>query len=166
MRGSTAAVRLLASGVVACIAIGATAAVAGAGDERLTRREYVQRATKQCDKLLAASNQLAKAQAPGAKGKRVAKFLHRAADGLGRLVDGFDGLHPPEALEAETDELVDVLAGYAEGLDSLADRVKRGQTLRVALEKNQDLVARLNGIAERATGLVTRLGLTGCLLPT
>ena len=59
-----------------------------------------------------------------------------------------------------------MLDGYAEGLDTLADRVKRGQTFRVALQKNQDLVTRLNGIAERATGLVTRLGLTGCLLPT
>lgn len=173
MRGSTAAVRLLSTGLVALLAIGAMgamgamgAAYAGGDDERLTKVEYVKRATKQCEKLLDASNELRKAQAPGATGNRVAKFLHRAADKLGKLVDGFDALNPPPKLEADTDELVDVLAGYADGLDTLADRVKRGQTFRVALEKNGDLVARLNGIAERATGLVTRLGLAGCLLPT
>lgn len=160
------------TGIVACITltglgIGLGMAPAHGGDgDGLTRQEFTERATKQCEKLLDASNELRKAQAPGATGNRVAKFLHRAADGLGKLVDGFDRLNPPPKLEADTDDLVDVLAGYADGLDTLADRVKRGQTFRVALEKNGDLVARLNGIAERATGLVTRLGLTGCLLPT
>jgi hypothetical protein len=160
------------TGIVACIALSGLgiglgmAPAHGGDDERLTRAQYVKRATKQCEKLLDASNELRKAQAPGATGNRVAKFLHRAADGLDQLVDGFDALNPPAKLEADTDELVDVLAGYADGLDTLADRVRRGQTFRVALEKNGGLVARLNGIAERATGLVTRLGLTSCLLPT
>ena len=165
MRGSHAATRLLAAGLVAFCALGASFA-GGDDGERLTKAEFVARATKHCDKLLDASNDLRKAEAPGATGNRVAKFLHKAADGLGNLVEGFDALDPPKKLEADTEELVDVLDGYAEGLDMLADRVKRGQTFRVALEKNQDLVSRLNGIAERATGLVTRLGLTGCLLPT
>src|SRR5262245_51175398 len=143
MRGSHAAVRLLAAGLVAFCALGAS--VAGGDDgERLTKAQFVARAEKHCDKLLDASNELRKAQAPGATGTRVTKYLHKAADGLGNLVEGFDSLNPPKSLEADTEELVDVLDGYAEGLDTLADRVKRGQTLRVALEKNQDLVSRLN----------------------
>lgn len=155
--------RLLATGLVAFLTIGAT--YAGGDGDRLTRAQYLERAGKQCDKLHDASNELGKAQAPGATGKRVTRYLHKAADRLGDLVDGFDGLTPPQKLEADHDELVDVLEGYAEGLDTLADRVKRGQTMRAALEKNQDLVARLNGIAERSTALVTELGLTRCLLP-
>jgi hypothetical protein len=164
MRGSTAAARLVAIALVALMALGGTA-FAGGGD-RLTREQYVKRAEKECGKLLAASGELAKAQAPGAAGKRVARYLHRAADGLGKLVDGFDDLEPPAKLEADHDQLVDVLDSYAEGLDTLAERVKRGQTFRVLLEKNPDTVTRLNGIAERATGLVTSLGLAGCLLPS
>jgi len=164
MRGSQAASRLLAAGLVACCAFGATFAGADDGG-RLTKSEFVERATKQCDRLLDASNELTNAQAPGATGRRVARYLRRAADELGELVEAFDELEPPRRLEADTDELVDVLDGYAEGLDALADRVKRGQTFRVALEKNQDLVTRLNGSAQRATEVVTRLGLTGCLLP-
>jgi hypothetical protein len=165
MRGSHAATRLLAAGLVAFCALGASFA-GGDDGERLTKAEFVARATKHCDKLLDASNDLRQAQAPGATGRRLTNFLHTAADGLGDLVEGFDALHPPKKLEADTEELVDVLDGYAEGLDTLADRVKRGQTFRVVLEKNPDLVSRLIVSAERATGLVTRLGLTGCLLST
>ncbi len=159
--------RLLGVGLVACAALLALPGAARAGDdERLTRAQYVEQATEHCDELAAASAELQKAQAPGATGKRVAKYLRRAATGLERLVDGFDGLAAPPKLADDNEELVDVLDSYADGLDALADRVKRGQTFEVALQRNQDLVTRLNSIAGRATGLVTRLGLTGCLLPT
>ena len=164
MRGDHALWRVLA---LAALAVGALGAAPAGGDgEGLTREQYIRRATRHCKTLKEASDELQLAQAPGATGRRVARYLRQAARKLGDLVDGFRKLDPPRAIEEAAEQLIDVLDGYAEGLETLAGRVKRGQTFRVALERNQDLVTSLNSAAQRATNLVTRLGLTGCLLPT
>ena len=63
MTGSHAAARLLAAGLVAFCALGASFA-GGDDGERLTKAEFVARATKHCDKLLDASNDLRKAGSP------------------------------------------------------------------------------------------------------
>jgi hypothetical protein len=79
-------------------------------------------------------------------------------------VGGLDGLTPPEAYQGDADELVRILGEYADGLDDLAADVGPRQTLGDASATHPRQIDHLNGIADRATGLVTRLGLTDCLL--
>jgi hypothetical protein len=150
--------------VAVAIGIAALGGACGGGADGLSASAYRSKASTQCSRLKDASDELAKAQAPGATGATVTKFLHGAADGLRDLVEGLDGLEPPEALQSDADDLVNLLDEYAGGLDELADRVRSGDTLRATFERNAKLVRRLNGAAAQATTLVTRLQLTGCIL--
>jgi len=160
-----ASVRGLRSRVFAAGVVAAVLASCGGGDEsRLSRAQYTKRASEHCATLEEASTRKRLAQAPGATGATVSKSLHEAADGLRDLVRGLDGLTPPEALEGDADELVRILDEYADGLDALADDIGPRQTLGDASATHPDQIDHLNAIADRATGLVTRLGLTACLL--
>lgn len=149
--------------LVAFTAAGVSACTDGES-ERLSGTEYRKRAGDHCATLEDASNELRKAQSPDRTGRDVARYLRRAADGLRDLVQSLDGLSPPETFEADADQLVSSLDEYAEGLDGLADRVRPGETLQATFDRHAKLVTRLNGVASRATGLVSRLGLTGCIL--
>jgi hypothetical protein len=139
-------------------------AACGGGTERLKAPDYRAKVSARCARLKQASDDLAKAQEPGATGATVRRYLHGAADRLRDLVHGIDGLEPPAALEVDADELVRLLDEYAGGLDELADRVRAGDTIRATFERNAKLVQRLNVAAGQATTLVTRLELTGCIL--
>ncbi len=141
------------------------AASCGGSDEtRLSRAQYTKRAGAHCATLREASTRKRLAQAPDARGATVSTSLREAADGLRDLVTGLDGLTPPEALEGDADELVRILREYADGLDDLAADVGPQQTLGDASSSHPKQIDHLNAIADRATGLVTRLGLTDCLL--
>jgi hypothetical protein len=151
--------------VAAAVVTAALAASCGGGDEpRLSRTQYTKRASEHCATLKEASTRKRLAQSPGATGATVSKSLRGAADGLRDLVRGFRGLTPPAALERDADELVRILDEYADGLDDLAGDVGPNQTLGDASAAHPDQIDHLNAIANRATGLVTRLGLTDCLL--
>lgn len=151
------------TGVIVAVAVLATSC--GGGDEsRLTRAQYTKRASAHCKTLEEASARKRLAQAPDATGATVSKSLHDAAEGLRDLVAGLDGLTPPEAHEGDADELVGILAEYADGLDDLAADVGPQQTLGDASAAHPKQIDHLNTIANRATGLVARLGLTDCLL--
>jgi hypothetical protein len=148
-------------GVVLSIAVLA----ACSGEPRLTRANFQQRANDECGTLQKASEQFAKAQAPGAQGEDVARYMHSGADELRRLVDRLAGLAPPEEMEEDVDALLEVLGDYADGLDRLADRVGAEQTFQDVLQESPAIVRKLNRLAERATNLVAVLGLVGCVLP-
>jgi hypothetical protein len=139
-------------------------ACGGGGADPLSASGYRSKASTQCAQLKDASDELAKAQAPGATGATVKRFLHGAAARLRDLVEGLDGLEPPESLRSDADDLVNLLDEYAGGLDELADRVRSGDTLAATFDRNAQLVQRLNGAAAQATTLVTRLQLAGCIL--
>ena len=130
----------------------------------LNAAQYRSRAGAHCQTLKDASVELRRAQVPSATGPEVRKYVHSAADRLRELVRRLDDLEPPRTLAADAGKLVRLLDGYADGLDTLARRVGPTDTLMVAFRKNQDLVERLNQDAADATTLVTRLGLTDCLL--
>jgi hypothetical protein len=156
----------------ACVAVAvvmvSTLAVACGGDDpaRLSRSEYTRRANAHCATLEAASAKKRLAQSPSATGATVRRSLHDAADELRKLVAGFDALTPPAALESDANDLVQLLRDYAGGLDRFADDVGAHETLGQASNAHPQQIDRLNGLADRATGLVTRLGLTDCLLPS
>ncbi|MEX2254895.1 MAG: hypothetical protein WEC34_05610 [Acidimicrobiia bacterium] len=158
--------RAVARVATAVLVVGAVATACGDdSSERLGATEYRERATEQCTQLKDASDGLRAAQAPGASGPTVTKFMQQAADGLRDLVSSLERLTPPADLEPDADHLHQALERYADGLDDLADRVGPDGTFRTTLDANKKIVERLNGIADRATGLVTRLELAGCLLP-
>jgi hypothetical protein len=155
--------RLVVAGATAAVML--LAASCGGGDEsRLSRAQYTKRASEHCTTLKEASTRKRLAQAPDATGPTVSKSLREAADGLRDLVGGLDGLTPPAAYEGDADELVRILDEYAGGLDDLAADVGPRQTLGDASAAHPKQIDHLNAIANRATGLVTRLGLTDCLL--
>jgi hypothetical protein len=157
--------RALARRTVAVALVVGPLAVACSDDPtRLSASQYRTRAGEHCQTLKDASEELRRAQAPGATGRTVRKYVHGAADELRVLVQHLDDLDPPRALERRADRLVELLAGYADGLDTLATRVGPDDTLTATFQKHQQLVQRLNHDAADATALVTRLGLTDCLL--
>ncbi len=144
-------------------ALGATAC-GGGGGARLGEGAYRKQAGAQCTKLAAASEELGLAQAEGAAGEEVQGYVEGAADGLREMTEALGSLRPPEALESDADDLIELLDDYADGLDDLASRVEPGQGLTDALNAAPELVARLNRFSERATNLVVTLGLDGCRL--
>jgi len=152
--------------VVAAAAVFVAGSAGCGGDDgpRLSRAEYTKRANAECVTLGRASNDLQRAQAPGATGSKVSDYLTQAADGLHDLADGLDGLRPPEAIAADADKLGAALADYGAGLQSLADEVAPDDTFQTALSANQKLVRQLNDIAQRATVLVAKLEIDGCQL--
>jgi len=157
--------RTAARRVVAMLIVVASLLVACSdGEPRLRASEYRTRASAHCQTLKDASTELRKAQVPSATGTTVERYVHRAAERLRDLVHSLDALEPPRALERDADELVDLLDGYADGLDRLSTRVGPDDTLIETFEKNPRLVERLNRDAREATALVTRLELSGCLL--
>ena len=150
--------------VVAAVVVAGLAGCGGGDSPRLSRADYVKRAGAECSTLERASNELQKAQEVGATGSKVREYLAEAAAGLHDLADGLDRLMPPEVMETDADALGTALAEYGAGLQSLADEVGPDDTFQRALGANRELVRRLNGIAERATRLVARLGIDGCQL--
>jgi hypothetical protein len=144
---------------------GLVVAACGGGDEtRLSRARFDERANQECATLGVASESLRKAQEPGAEGAAVTKHLKAAATKLGVLVDELDDLAPPESIESDVDELVDVLRQYADGLETLGESAEDGQTFRDVLSANSDQVTKLNDLAQRSSNLVQALGLSGCML--
>src|SRR4029453_18135434 len=98
--------------VAVAIGIAALGGACGGGADRLSASAYRSKASTQCSRLKDASDELAKAQAPGATGATVTKFLHGAADGLRDLVEGLDGLEPPGALQAAPDDIAHLFADH------------------------------------------------------
>jgi hypothetical protein len=150
--------------VVGLVLVGAVGCGGGGGAKPLSRAEFTKRAEAECAVLGNASNELAKAQRPSSVGKTVAAFVRGSAEGLRKFVSGFEGIPPPTAIEKDASDLVSVLGKYADGLDSLADNVKSGQTFQEALQANGTIVDRLNSDAGRATNIVIKLELAGCVL--
>lgn len=140
-------------------------APACSGGKRLTRADFQERANKECGSLQKASDEFAKAQAPGASGTDVAKYLHAGAEELRKLVDRLDRLAPPSEMEDGVDDLLELLSDYADGLDKLSDRSGSQQTFQDVLHESSGTVKRLNNLAERASTTVAELGLIGCILP-
>jgi hypothetical protein len=149
-------------------AVLAVALVAGCsgGGPRLTRANFQEKADKECKSLQKASDAFARAQAPGAKGEDVAKYLHAGANELRDLVTHVEELRPPESMQADLDKLLDLLDRYAGGLDTLADRAGPEQTYQDVLHESPKTVERLNVIATKASHQVALLGLVACLLPS
>ncbi len=144
---------------------GLVVAACGGGDEtRLSRARFDERANKECATLGVASESLRKAQEPGAVGPAVTKHLKAAAAKLDDLVDHLDELAPPESIESDVDELLDVLRQYADGLETLGERAGKDQTFRDVLSNNGDLVSELNDLAQRSSNVVEKLSLAGCML--
>lgn len=154
----------LALALAAAVFVAGLAGCGGDDDPRLSRAEYTKRASTECSKLERASNDLRRAQAPGATGSKVSDYVTKAGEVLHGLADGFDGLRPPAGIEADADLLGTALADYGEGLRSLADNVGPDDTFPTALNANPRLVRRLNNIAARAAVLVAKLGIDGCQL--
>ena len=149
---------------VALVIVGAVGCGGGDSAKPLSRTEFTKQAEAKCADLGQASTELGKAESPSSVGKTVASFLHGSADELRKFVSGFDNITPPTAIEKDASELVSVLGSYADGLDSLADKVKSGQTFQEALQANGKIVDRLNSYAGRATNIVIKLELAGCVL--
>ena len=152
--------------VVAAAAVFVAGSAGCGGDDgpRLSRAEYTKRANAECVTLGRASNDLQRAQAPGATGSKVSDYLTKAGAVLSGLADGLDGLRPPAGIEADAESLGTALADYGEGLRSLADIVGSDDTFPAALNANPRLVRRLNNIAARAAALVAKLEIDGCQL--
>ena len=163
MTGARLALALAAAVFVAGLA-GCGGGGGGADGPRLSQAEYTKRASTECSKLERASNDLLRAQAPGATGSKVSDYLTKAGAVLSGLADGLDGLRPPAGIEADADSLGTALADYGEGLRSLADNVGSDDTFPAALNANPRLVRRLNNIAARAAALVAKLEIDGCQL--
>jgi len=150
-------------GVLACVAVVAFAACGG-GEQRLSAAEYERRANEECATLEEASEALRKAQEPDAVGAEVTEHLGTAADRLRELVDALGELTPPEAIEGEVDDLLDVLEQYADRLDALGESAGANQSLQAVLDANTDEVVALNELAQTSSNLVETLGLAGCML--
>ncbi|MEX0665855.1 MAG: hypothetical protein WD598_13955 [Acidimicrobiia bacterium] len=153
------------SAVAGALVAGFTLASCG-GQARLTIAEFTNTANQECASLKDASDEFRKAQDPSFTGEEVATFVHRVADRLRGLVENLDELAPPEEMETDVDELLGVLGDYADGLDELADATGPGQTFQGVLQEQTDIVNRLNGLAPRATVLVSELSLVSCILPS
>jgi len=95
----------------------------------------------------------------------VTRFLGKIADRLRGLVANIDELEPPDAMQSDVDDLLDVLAEYADGLDELGEKTAPGQTFQGVLEESTGKVNALNELATEATVLVGNLGLVSCILP-
>jgi hypothetical protein len=149
-----------------CAALGAVLLLASCGGGApLSISEYTQRADEECASLEEASNAFRKAMNPTVSDSDVRGFVHDVAERLRKLVSNLDELEAPEALEAQSDELLDVLSQYADGLDELADKVKPGQSFQDVQLANPETVGDLNELAVRATELVGELGFVSCILP-
>lgn len=153
-------------GVLAALAcvVAVGLAACGGSEQRLTKAEYDRKANAECATLQQASEELAKAQEPGAVGAVVTAHLGAAADRLRDLVDALEELSPPEAVEDEVERLLDVLDQYADRLEDLGGLAGPDQTLQAVLDANTDEVVALNELAQRSSNLVETLGLTGCML--
>jgi hypothetical protein len=150
--------------VVGLVVIGAAGCGGGGDAKPLSRAEFTKRAETKCAVLGQASTELGKAESASSVGKTVAAFVRGSARELRKFVGDFDSIPPPVAIEKDAGELVSVLGKYADGLDSLADNVKSGQTFQEALQANGKIVDRLNSYAGRATNIVIKLDLAGCVL--
>lgn len=150
--------------VVGLVVIGAVGCGGGDDAKPLSKAEFTKQAEAKCAVLGQASTELGKAESPSSVGKTVAAFMRGSAEELRKFVSGFDSISPPVAIEKDASELVSVLGKYADGLDSLADNVKAGQTFQEALQANGKIVDRLNSYAGRATTVVIKLDLAGCVL--
>lgn len=139
-------------------------AACGGSEERLSSTEYERRANEECATLQEASEALAQAQDPDAVGAEVTEHLGTAADRLRALVDALGELTPPEAIEGDVDDLLDVLGQYADNLDELGEDAGSDQTLQQVLDANTDEVVALNELAQTSSNLVETLGLAGCML--
>lgn len=138
----------------------------GGGGPQLTRADFQQKADKECKSLQKASDAFARAQAPGAKGDDVAKYLRAGANELRDLVKHVDELEPPDEMQGGVDQLLKLLSEYADGLDTLANRTGSQQTYQEALHESSKTVEHLNTIATKASTQVARLGLIACILPS
>jgi len=154
------------SGVLVALAcmIAVGLAACGGSEQRLTKAQYDRKANEECATLQKASEALREAQEPDAVGAEVTAHLGTAADRLRDLVDALGELSPPEAIEGEVDDLLDVLDQYADRLAALGERAGPDQTLQAVLDANTDEVVALNELAQRSSNLVETLGLAGCML--
>ena len=150
--------------VVGLVMVGAVGCGGGSDAKPLSRAEFTKQAEAKCAVLGQASTELGKAESASSVGKTVQKFVRGSASELRKFVSGFESITPPVAIEKDASELVSVLGNYADGLDSLADNVKSGQTFQEALQANGKIVDRLNTYAGRATSIVIKLNLAGCVL--
>ena len=136
------------------------------GGPTLSRAGFQRRANRACASLQQASDAFAKAQAPGAQGNDVAKYLRAGANELRDLVDRVGELAEPDEMEDAVSRLLDLLGKYADGLDTLASRTGSQQTFQDVLQESPRVVSRLNTLAGKATTVVAELGLVGCVLPS
>lgn len=150
--------------VLGLVIVGAVGCGGGDDAKPLSRAEFTKRAEAECAVLGKASNELGKAESPNSVGKTVAAFVRGSAEGLRSFVSGFERIPPPAAIEKDASSLASVLGKYADGLESLADKVKPGQTFQDALQANGKIVDRLNSYAGKATNIVIKLELAGCVL--
>jgi hypothetical protein len=150
--------------VVGFVIVGAAGCGGGDNAKPLSQAAFTKRAEAECAVLGRASSELGKAENPNSVGKTVVAFVRGSAKGLRKFVSGFESIPPPTAIEKDASSLVSVLGKYADGLDSLADNVKSGQTFQQALQANGKIVDRLNSYAGRATNIVIKLKLAGCVL--
>jgi hypothetical protein len=159
VRGST-----LTAALAVLVAVAVAACSGGSGGAPLSRSAFLGKVNGECAALKQASDDFAKAQSPSATGTRVASLLKKAAARLRSLAGEMSGVTPPDALSRKFDTLVSVLRSYADGLDTLAGKVRSGQTLQDTLNANAALVSKLNKFSDQATTTVADLGLTRCIL--
>jgi hypothetical protein len=131
---------------------------------RLGIEEFTNLANEECNALREASDAFRKAQDPTFQGEEVTRHVDQVANRLRELVGNLDELGAPEALDADVQELLEVLEEYADGLEALGEQTGPNQTFQVVLEEHTEEVNRLNELSTRATELVGELGLAACIL--
>jgi len=157
--------RLTRLTVVAALSATAVLGACSSGPQ-LSRAGFIAKANEECASLEEASDAFRKAQDPAFEGAEVRRFVHRVSGRLRELVRHVDALVPPDEMEDDVDRLLADLAGYADGLDELADRTQAGQTFHGVIQASPKLVGRMNDIASRVSALVGDLGLVDCILPS
>ncbi len=132
----------------------AAAVLLGCGDDRLSTGEYRDEARKICEE---SERQLGQIQLPTRLTSRsVADYFRRQLRITERNVARFDGLEPPEELEARHDRIVRLgREGIAE-IRSLVEAIDEGRDPREVLTGAQDELRRIGAdqrAAARALGV-------------
>jgi hypothetical protein len=154
-----------ARAVAVVIAVALLAACGGGGGpagKPLTDAQLVARVDAECVQLAAAGNDLVAAQDPSAQGAQLSGYLHSAARVLRTHVHNIGQLVPPTNLQGQVSHFVSLLTSYADQLDALAARTRRGDTYEALLTHSGSLVSSLNNLSDQANKIADKLNFKDC----
>ncbi len=92
----------------------------------------------------------------------MSKYLHAAASQLRARVGDIAKLVPPANLASQVATFVSVLDNYADQLDALANRVRRGETYEALLSRSGSQVSALNGLSDQSNKIAAKLNFKDC----